>query len=170
MDNQTWLKTLRHKHVRRLAFVNLIPGYSIMTTEAMVEALVGIEGIQDQGLERDEMYTREVLDHWDKNLQGTIKHPTHTAEHSNETCHDWVRLEAVITNEVIEDLQFQASGCCLAECCTAMTVEIFRGVTLEFVRIFKTDTLFKILEIRVPPFRHGCATMGLDCLRELVNV
>ncbi len=169
MDNRTWLKTLRRAQLRRLAFINRIQGYDCLLMPEMIEALVDIKGIQNQGLERYEMYTKKVLDHWDKSLQGTIEHSTHTAERRNETCHDWVKLEAIIKNGVIEDLQFQASGCCLAECCAAMTVEIFRGVTLEFVRIFENDTLFKIFEIRFPPFRRECVTMGLDCLRELVN-
>ena len=169
MDNRTWLETLSRSQLRRLVFINRIPEYDCLLMPAMIEALVDIEGIQDQGLKRPEMYTKKVLDHWDKSLQGTIEHPTHTAERRNETCHDWVRLEAVIKNGVIEDLQFQASGCCLAECCAAMTVEIFKGVTLEFVQAFETDTLFKMFEIRIPPFRHECVTMALDCLRELVN-
>lgn len=169
MDNRKWLKTLRHKQVRRLAFINRIPGYDCMLTDALIEELVDIEDLQDQGLERYEMYTKKVLDHWDKSLQGTIESPTHTAEHRNERCHDWVRLEAIIKNGVIEDLQFQASGCCLNECCAAMTVEIFRGVTLEFVRIFEDDMLFYDFDIKFPPFRRKCVTMALDCLRKLIN-
>ncbi len=165
MDTRKWLKTLRPSQVKRLAFINHIPEYGSLLTDALIEKLVDIEDVQCQGLEKYEMYTKKILESWDKNLQGTIKNPTHYAERTTERCHDWVRLEAVIANGVIEDLQFQASGCCLAESCAAKTVEVFRGVTLEFVRVFETDTLFEMFEIRVPPFRRECVTLALDCLR-----
>ena len=80
-----------------------------------------------------------------------------------------MHMTAIIKNGVIEKLAFQAGGCCLSECCAAFVAGNMEGLEISQLETFDFQELIGYLNIKVQPDREECASLGLNCLRKLVN-
>ena len=165
MDNKRYLKSLHLRELQYLAGALKVEGRKRMGYKELVTVLKEFENIQDLPRNQSHTYTVGLLDYWDRSLQGTIENPTHTHELTNKACDDWVKIEAVITNNVFTDIQFVVGGCCLSECCAAIIVEEMRGKSLEYLANYTNEDFRKRTQVKVFSYREACVTLGLDCLR-----
>ncbi len=165
MDNKRYLKGLQARELQYLAKALNIPGRKGMGYKGLVAALKDIEDIQKLPKNQAQTYTVGLLEYWDRKYQGNLKNHTHSHELTNETCGDWVKIEAIVTDSIFVHLQFMAAGCCLSECCAAITIEAMRGKSLEYIDNFTYEELSELVKIKILPYRLKCVTLALDCLR-----
>ncbi len=165
MDNKRYLKGLQARELQYLAKGFNISDRKSMGYKGLVAALKDIEDIQEMPKNQAQTYTMRLLNYWDRKYQGTLKNHTHSHELTNETCGDWVKIEAIIVDGVFSHLQFTAAGCCLSECCAAITIEVMRGKSLEYISNFTDKELFEVVKIKILPYRLKCVTLALNCLR-----
>ena len=166
--NKLWLQTLLQKELRQLSKYYFIENYRVKSRDQLIEELSKYLDVRDRPINKGEMYTRKILEFWDHKLQGKIEQPTHIAESMNETCRDWVKLQAIIKDGIFQDLQFQAIGCCLSEACTAILVDRFRGKSIEVATMSDKDFILS-LDIKLTPNRIDCVLLPLKCLRALCS-
>jgi NifU-like protein involved in Fe-S cluster formation len=139
---------------------------AIWQVRAELEAL---PDLQSRPTAKEDTYTARLLRYWDRDLQGRIENPTHTADIEHAQCDDWVRMTAIIENGTVEKLEFQAGGCCLSECCAAFVAQNLEGLDIAQLEPFDFEDLMMYLNIKLQPDRKECAMLGLNCLRKLIN-
>ncbi len=168
MDNKTYLDNLTLFDVHYLAKgINLV-GRQTMSANDLRSTLTKVVNIQDLPRNQSETYTARLLSYWDHKFQKKLTNPTHSKELSNTTCGDWVKIQVVLVRGIFTEMEFTAGGCCLSECCAAITVEAMRGKSIEQVLDFSEKDLLDLVKIKILAYREDCVKLAMECLRGII--
>jgi nitrogen fixation NifU-like protein len=86
----------------------------------------------------NDLYQQVILDHCKhpRNFH-ELDRPTCSAQGHNPLCGDQLKLELVLEREVIKDISFVGSGCCISKASASLLTEAAKGKTrAEMRRIF----------------------------------
>jgi nitrogen fixation NifU-like protein len=86
----------------------------------------------------NDLYQQVILDHCKhpRNFH-ELDRPTCSAQGHNPLCGDQLKLELVLEGEVIKDISFVGSGCCISKASASLLTEAAKGKTrAEMRRIF----------------------------------
>ncbi len=173
MTNKEWLDTtpaLRTvSRMRRFAQDCGIKGSEMKPIWEVRKELEDLPDLQTRPAERADTYTARLLRYWSRDLQSRIENPTHSAQIEHTQCDDWVMMTAIIKDRTIEKLAFQAGGCCLSECCAGFVAQNLEGLYIPEFGEFTFEDMMAHLHVKIQPDREECATLGLNCLRKLIN-
>ncbi len=82
-----------------------------------------------------DLYQQVILDHCKhpRNFR-EVSSPTCSAQGHNPLCGDQLKLFLVMDGEVIKDISFLGSGCCISKASASLLTESVRGKTKDDVR------------------------------------
>ena len=173
MTNKEWLQkqfSSKSPHtLTHFAQACGLQGVGLKSKQQVLKELEVLSNLQTRPVTKDNTYTIGLLNYWDRDLQGRIETYTHTAEVEHNQCGDWVTMTAIIEDSVIEKLAFQAGGCCLSECCASFVACNMEGLHVKQALEFDIEGLLTFLKIKIHPDRTPCVSLGLNCLRKLIN-
>lgn len=82
-----------------------------------------------------DLYRELILDHAKSPRNfGRLDVSTHTAEGVNPLCGDKLKLYLHVTNDRIDDVSFEGSGCAISLASASMMTDIVRGLTTPRAR------------------------------------
>ncbi|MEO6398823.1 MAG: Fe-S cluster assembly sulfur transfer protein SufU [Tepidiformaceae bacterium] len=131
----------------------------------------------------DDLYRELILDHYRRpRNRGTLVSATRTVEGVNPVCGDEIRLDLLITAEVIEGIAFSGQGCSISQSSASMLTERVKGrSTAEALRAL-TEVRAMLLDGAPPasdlgdleslegvarlPVRVKCALLSWNVLQE----
>jgi nitrogen fixation protein NifU and related proteins len=117
-----------------------------------------------------DMYRDIILDHYKHPRHfGTMEKPDKTANASNTTCGDSIRMDLVIGKDknktnIIKDIRFSGVGCAISQAAASMLTEEIIGKPVEYVTNMKSSDVIALLGTELTPSRVKCATLPLEVL------
>jgi nitrogen fixation NifU-like protein len=83
----------------------------------------------------NDLYQQVILDHCKhpRNFHG-LDHPTCSAQGHNPLCGDELKLDLALDGEVVKDISFVGSGCCISKASASLLTEAARGKTRAEIR------------------------------------
>ncbi|MGO8675399.1 MAG: Fe-S cluster assembly sulfur transfer protein SufU [Limisphaerales bacterium] len=83
----------------------------------------------------NDLYQQVILDHCKhpRNFH-ELDRPTCSAQGHNPLCGDQLKLELVLEGEVIKDISFVGSGCCISKASASLLTEAAKGKTRAEMR------------------------------------
>jgi nitrogen fixation NifU-like protein len=85
---------------------------------------------------------------------------------TNPLCGDDLRVMLRLdTNNVIEEVRFEGSGCAISQAAASMISESVKGVTLDDLALLDRSSVLDLLGIDISATRMKCALLSLKVLR-----
>ncbi|HLC80064.1 MAG TPA: SUF system NifU family Fe-S cluster assembly protein [archaeon] len=114
----------------------------------------------------DNLYTEIILDLY-KNPQNKGRLEKFNLETSggNPICGDQVTFTALISNDIVEDIKFFASGCAISTASDSLLTEMVKGKKISEVKKITPEKLFEQLG-GIIQTRIKCALLGLIVLKK----
>ncbi len=113
------------------------------------------------------LYCDELIEHYKSSLfRKSIMEPTSTIEHSNPSCGDKVSLSFVLTNDIIQDIGFQGTGCIISQAAISLLCEHVLGQKIDFILNLTSHDILQLIGIDLGPVRIHCALLGLQALQK----
>jgi nitrogen fixation NifU-like protein len=82
-----------------------------------------------------DLYQEVILDHCKRPRNfHELGHPTCTAQGHNPLCGDQLKLYLVLEGEVVRDISFVGSGCCISKASASLLTESVKGKTRDQVQ------------------------------------
>ena len=114
------------------------------------------------------MYSTQLLDHFEHPRNAGVLDGAHaTAQLENPACGDILRLTALLQNNTIAEIRFQAQGCVPSIACGSALTELVRGKTPSDASTLTRDDILRAVG-GVPPASTHAAQLALDALRSLL--
>jgi len=117
-----------------------------------------------------DIYRDVILDHYKHPRHfGTIGKPDKTANASNTTCGDSIRMDLIIgkddkNKQIIKEVRFSGVGCAISQAAASMLTEEIIGKPLSYVKNMKPADILTLLGTELTPSRVKCATLPLEVL------
>ena len=114
----------------------------------------------------DDLAQANILDHYKyPRNRGVIEHPTVTREEVNPLCGDQIRVDMVINDGIVQDLQFSGRGCTISQASASMLTEALIGQPVETAKTFGKEELLELIGIPIGYTRMKCALLSLKAFK-----
>ena len=113
-----------------------------------------------------DLYQQVILDHCKqpRNFR-ELPTPTCSAQGHNPLCGDQLKLFLAMDGEVIKDISFVGSGCCISKASASLLTGRLKGMSLEDAKQIGKDDVLEELGIEISPARIKCALLSLKVLK-----
>lgn len=116
------------------------------------------------------MYSAQLLDHFEHPRNaGVLDSPHASAQLENPACGDILKLTALLHNNTITEIRFQAKGCVPSIACGSALTELVRGKTPRDAFSLTRDDILRAVG-GVPPASSHAAQLAIDALRSLLRL
>ena len=116
------------------------------------------------------IYQEKLLDHYNNPRNyGELVAPSVIMELENVSCGDIIKLQLLVSDNVIKDIKFSGEGCAVAIGTASMLTEYAKGKTIEEMTKFNLDDLIKLIGIDLTMSRIKCANLSLETLQKSIN-
>ncbi len=113
-----------------------------------------------------DLYQANILDHYkNPHRQGSLKKPTHKADHGNALCGDTVKFQLIIKNHKVSDVRWTGEGCVLSQASSSILADELIGQTVAQINKWDNKKIIKLLKIEVGPNRINCAALPLETIK-----
>jgi nitrogen fixation protein NifU and related proteins len=114
------------------------------------------------------MYSPRLLEHFEHPRNaGVVREAQASAQIENPACGDVLKLTAMLTDEIISEIRFQAQGCVPAIACGSALTELVQGKTLaEASALTREDVVREVGG--VPAASSHAAQLAIDALGALL--
>lgn len=96
--------------------------------------------------------------------QGKLSHPTVTASWMNPCCGDRIWIEALLSDEIIQQVRFRSSGCIVCRACTSLLCKNVEGLSIDDVISKSLVDLLSCDISEITINRRVCARVGYNAL------
>lgn len=111
------------------------------------------------------MYTKEVADHIaNPRNAGELTNPSGIGDVINEVCNDRIRLTLNVTDGVITEAKFKASGCPPTIAAASVLTELIWGRTIEYAQRLTRSDIISALG-RLPSAKMHCGVLAIEALQ-----
>jgi len=112
--------------------------------------------------------SQKIIDHYKNPLNfGRLKNFTHSAEGSDASCGDQIKIQLNVENGKVKEIRFQGEGCALCIGVCSMLTEKVKGMALEKIKRLD-DNLLRQLAGKISPGRGKCVQLPLTVLKKAV--
>ncbi len=118
------------------------------------------------------MYEKHVLEHFRKPYhKGSLPNSpgVFSGRSVSEVCGDEVEIQASIRDGIIERICWQGEGCCFSLAAASMLVKYANGKSINEMKQFDDEGMFKLFQAECPPARRGCVLTAFHALRNLIE-
>ena len=113
------------------------------------------------------MLHEELIEHFKyPHNRKRITDPTFTTESYNPSCGDRVIMDGIVTNRVLTDVGFNASGCVISQATASILTEYCKGKQITDVLSLTKDDILGMVNIPLGPTRLKCALISLEVLQK----
>ncbi len=113
-----------------------------------------------------DLYAENILDHYrHPRSKGRLPSPTVTREEVNLSCGDQLTLDLVITNDHIESIGWEGSGCAISQVAMSLLSEELVGKSVAEAEALTKEDIYKMLGVPIGPRRVKCALLCLSALQ-----
>lgn len=114
-------------------------------------------------------YTKKVISHFQHpHNQGNIDNADAVSEVKNPICGDTVKMYLKITNNIIEDIKFEALGCPAAISTTSILTDMVKGKDINDAILIEKSDIVDNLD-GLPDRKVHCSVLGIDALRKAIE-
>jgi nitrogen fixation NifU-like protein len=115
------------------------------------------------------VYSPRLLDHFEHPRNAGVLDGAHaTAQLENPACGDILKLTAILHDNTITEIRFQAKGCVPSIACGSALTELVRGKTPGDASSLTRDDILRAVG-GVPPASSHAAQLAIDALRSLLQ-
>lgn len=116
------------------------------------------------------LYQDLILDHYrNPRNQGVLKGATHSADASNLSCGDKLRIDIIVKNDMIEDVRFSGSGCAISQASASLLTESIKKMTIEKALTLEPKDILRLLGVSLSPARLKCGLLSLETLKKALR-
>ena len=116
-----------------------------------------------------DLYAEEIIAHYERpHNKGALDNPNISFHEQNTTCGDDITIYLRISNNRIEDVKFNGSGCAISMASASMLTDYIKGKALSEIEKMGLPTIKELLGIDPGPVRLKCATLSLRTLKEAI--
>jgi nitrogen fixation protein NifU and related proteins len=117
----------------------------------------------------DSFYHDVIKNHFHKPVNyGLLVSPTHRATVANHACGDSVTVTAIIANDQLKKVGFEAVGCILSVAFASLALDhvLQHGLSQEYVKQLDEEFIKTLTTIDLGPIRTKCSLIGLLALQK----
>ena len=115
------------------------------------------------------MYSPQLLDHFEHPRNaGVLPNPQFTVQLENPACGDVLKLTALVENNIVTDIRFQAKGCVPSIACGSALTEMVRGKAVAAVLKLTRDDVLNAVG-GVPVASSHAAQLAIDAVHALLD-
>lgn len=118
--------------------------------------------------DQNQIYKQNVLEHY-KNPRnsGKLSNPTIVAKGVNRVCGDTIEVYALIENNILKDIKFEAFGCSICIASASMMSDHLKNKHIEDIKKITKDKILKVIGIPIlSASRLKCATLLIDTIKQ----
>ncbi len=109
-----------------------------------------------------DLYSEIILDHYkNPHNYGKLDNPTISATEDNPLCGDDIQIDLKVENDKVTEVGFSGEGCAISQASTSMLSDKLIGMTLDEIKNFPNEEIYKMLGVQISPGRVKCALLGL---------
>ncbi|MEP7200910.1 MAG: Fe-S cluster assembly sulfur transfer protein SufU [Chloroflexota bacterium] len=114
----------------------------------------------------DDFYREIILEHYKHpGNRGAIPDATIAHEEDNPLCGDFLHIDMLVTDDIVEDVKFSGHGCAISQAAADMLADELKGKTLAEVQQFNKQTILDLIGIPLTPARLKCALLSLKVVK-----
>lgn len=115
------------------------------------------------------IYQQQILEHYHTpHNSGKPSSYTHTLKLENLSCGDEITVYLTIENEIITEINYEASGCAISVASASMLSDELKGKNLTEVQKMSVEDVTSLLGIELTTSRLKCAHLPLQAIQKAV--
>jgi nitrogen fixation protein NifU and related proteins len=113
------------------------------------------------------IYREQIIDLYEHPLNfGEIANPDFTYEEDNPLCGDVIRIDVCLDeNQRVTEVAWRGDGCAISQAAASLLTEEIKGMSLDDLRHFKSETLLDLVGVPLSMARVKCALLALKVLK-----
>jgi len=117
-----------------------------------------------------DLYAENILDHYrDPRNRGLGLGASSSGTEDNPSCGDRLTVHLWITNNVIEKIEWEGTGCAISQAGMSIFSEELEGKSVEEILKMKKDTVYALLGVPIGPRRFKCALLCLHTVKNAIR-
>ncbi|MBI4154885.1 SUF system NifU family Fe-S cluster assembly protein [Candidatus Woesearchaeota archaeon] len=118
-----------------------------------------------------DIYMENILDHWrNPRNSGNLKNPDITFFDNNPLCGDEIKLQLVVSNNIVQEVKFLGRGCSISQAAADLLSDFIKGKSLDEIKNIKNNQIIEMLGIPIGPVRIKCALLALLALKKGIYI
>lgn len=113
------------------------------------------------------IYREQIIDLYEHPLNfGELENPDFTYEEDNPLCGDIIRIDVRLDEQNrVTEVAWRGDGCAISQASASLLTEEIKGMTLDELKQFKSDTLLELVGVPLSMARVKCALLSLKVLK-----
>jgi nitrogen fixation NifU-like protein len=112
------------------------------------------------------LYHEQLLDYYKHpRNKGTIENPDIFSGVFNPSCGDQVSIQAMVVDNKMDKIMFQAKGCVISVATASLITEFVRGKFVDEVLALDAKSVLQLVKLELGPNRVRCALLALEALQ-----
>jgi nitrogen fixation protein NifU and related proteins len=113
------------------------------------------------------IYREQILDLYEHPLNfGEVDDPDFSYEEDNPLCGDVIRIDIRLDdNQRVTEVAWRGDGCAISQAAASLLTEEIKGMSLDDLRNFKSETLLELVGVPLSMARVKCALLALKVLK-----
>jgi nitrogen fixation protein NifU and related proteins len=113
------------------------------------------------------IYREQILDLYEHPLNfGEVDDPDFSYEEDNPLCGDVIRIDIRLDdNQQVTEVAWRGDGCAISQAAASLLTEEIKGMSLDDLRNFKSETLLELVGVPLSMARVKCALLALKVLK-----
>ncbi len=117
-----------------------------------------------------DLYQEEILEHYhEPHNSGKLDNPTHERCANNPTCGDKICVTILVTDNIINDINFEGEGCAISQASTSMITDEIKGKEVPYALSLTRDDIIEMLGIEIGIGRIRCALLGIETIQKALE-
>lgn len=117
-------------------------------------------------------YQEQILEHYKSPLNYGRPEwkPTHTFTLVNLSCGDEMTVYLLVEDSLVKDFRFTARGCSISVASASLLSQKLIGMKIKEVEKLTMESVLEIIGIELTLTRRKCAYLGLQAIREALDI
>lgn len=116
------------------------------------------------------IYQQQILEHYHRpHNSGKPGTYTHIMKLENLSCGDEITVYLTVKNDVIAEVNYEASGCAISVASASMLSDELKGKQIAEVAAMTVENVTEILGIQLTTSRLKCADLPLQAIQKAVT-
>jgi nitrogen fixation protein NifU and related proteins len=113
------------------------------------------------------IYREQILDLYEHPLNFVeVDDPDFSYEEDNPLCGDVIRIDIRLDdNQRVTEVAWRGDGCAISQAAASLLTEEIKGMSLDDLRNFKSETLLELVGVPLSMARVKCALLALKVLK-----
>ncbi len=117
-----------------------------------------------------EMYKEHILDLYkNPRNKGVLENPTNEATKYNPLCGDEIKIQLILNNNKIINVNFSGQGCAISQASASLLTEKIKNMNLNEVKKLNKEDILNLLKIPISYTRIKCALLPLEAIKEALE-